>query len=903
MSAQALPPQQPGEVRTTCPYCGVGCGVLVRADADHRVQVRGDPDHPANWGRLCSKGRALGETTGPGGRLLHPRIHGRRCDWATALRTVAEGFSRIIREHGPDAVGFYVSGQLLTEDYYVANKLMKGFIGSANIDTNSRLCMASSVAGHLRAFGEDAVPGNYADLEQADLVVLAGSNLAWCHPVLYRRLEAARARRPDMRVVVIDPRQTETAALADLHLALRPGTDVALWNGLLRHLAESAVGLSERLAEQSRLDSPLNQALAGAPGPEQVADRCGLDQQAVRRFYHWFAATERTVSVYSQGMNQSSQGTDKVNALLNTHVLTGRIGRPGSGPFSVTGQPNAMGGREVGGLANQLAAHMGFSDEERARVQAFWASSRIAERPGLKAMELFRAASEGRIKALWIMGTNPVVSLPDADLARQALARCEWVVASDCMADTDTTRLAHVLLPAAAWGEKSGTVTNSERRISRQRPFRAPMGEARPDWWIITNVARRMGHDAAFPYQSPREIFDEHARLTCVNDPGTTAGGRALDLGALTGLSEAEWEGLEPVQWPCPRRRSDGRIPPGESRLFHADPFPTPDGRPRIVTVCAGQPAHPTDADWPLALNTGRFRDHWHTLTRTGLAPRLNGHEPEPRCDIHPDDARRHRISDGALVRVASRWGEVLLRARHEPATRRGSVFVPMHWNDEHAANARINRVVNPVTDPVSGQPESKHTPVALRSVETAFHAFALSTDTGLRAPDADYWVRARGDGYRIYRLAGRCLPDDWQVWATEWLGSEGTALEMSDQAQGVFRWARLETGRLQACLFVAADPAALPDHRWLGEQMGRGRALQPDQHTDLLAGGPAGQPRDGRPICACFGVGECTLEAVVAAGARSQEAVTRQCKAGGGCGSCRPAIETIIRRLEPAVA
>lgn len=468
----------PVETKTTCPYCGVGCGVIAKITEDGTVSVKGDPDHPANYGRLCSKGSALAETIDLDGRILHPEIGGRRVGWDDALDLVARKFSDAVAEHGPDSVAFYVSGQLLTEDYYVANKLMKGFIGSANIDTNSRLCMSSSVAGHRRAFGSDTVPGTYEDLERADLVILTGSNLAWCHPVLYQRLAAAKAKRPGMKVVVIDPRRTMTADIADLHLAIRPDTDVALFVGLFSHL------VSNNAIDQNYVAAHTNGfaetfAVASSVSFADVLEQTGLPAMQLREFYRLFTTTEKVVTCYSQGVNQSSSGTDKVNAILNCHLATGRIGRPGMGPFSLTGQPNAMGGREVGGLANMLAAHMAIeSAEDRDRVQRFWRSPAIAQKPGLKAVDLFQAVADGRIKALWIMATNPVVSMPDADAVEAAIKSCPFVVVSDVLKETDTARHAHVLLPSLGWGEKSGTVTNSERRISRQRSFLDAPGEA-----------------------------------------------------------------------------------------------------------------------------------------------------------------------------------------------------------------------------------------------------------------------------------------------------------------------------------------------------------------------------------------------------------------------------------------
>ena len=542
-------------VRTTCPYCGVGCGLLVSADGS----VSGDPKHPANFGRLCSKGAALGETLSPTGRLLQPAIAGRSASWDEALDLIAARFAEMIDCHGPDAVAFYVSGQLLTEDYYVANKLMKGFIGSANIDSNSRLCMASSVSGHIRAFGEDIVPGCYEDIEEADLAVLVGSNTAWCHPVLFQRLAAAKKTR-GTRVVVIDPRRTETCDIADLHLPLRPGSDVALFSGLLRYLADRDAC---DIGWMTRYTTGFDAALACAPSLAEAATITDSPIADLAAFYDWFAVTDRTVTLYSQGVNQSAAGTDKVNAILNCHLATGRLGRPGMGPFSLTGQPNAMGGREVGGLANQLASHMGFDDPaDIDRVRRFWRAPYIAQHPGLKAVDLFEAVSAGSIKAIWILGTNPAASLPRAARVRAGLASCPFVVVSDCW-ETDTTRLAHIVLPAAGWGEKDGTVTNSERRISRQRVFRSPPGEARPDWWMLCEVARRMGWREAFAYRGCADIFREHAALSAFENEGT--GRRIFDIGELVTLSDTEYEKLEPLQWPAPGRSVEGS---GSARLF-----------------------------------------------------------------------------------------------------------------------------------------------------------------------------------------------------------------------------------------------------------------------------------------------------------------------------------------------
>ncbi|MBT7755859.1 MAG: molybdopterin-dependent oxidoreductase, partial [Rhodospirillaceae bacterium] len=597
-------------VKTTCAYCGVGCGILATTHTDGSVEFEGDPDHPANFGRLCSKGAALGDTLSLDDRLLQPMVDGRPSNWDGALDQVARRFADTIAAHGPDSVAFYVSGQLLNEDYYLANKLMKGFIGSANIDTNSRLCMASSVAGHKRAFGADTVPGCYEDLELADVIVLVGSNLAWCHPVLYQRIAAVRAQH-GTKIAVIDPRQTATTEAADLHLPLAAGSDVALFNGLLAHLDKTGV-LDHGYVDRYTSGFAAALATAQASSIDDIAANTGLTPAALQDFYDLFAGTERVITVYSQGVNQSTYGTDKVNAIINCHLATGRIGRPGMGPFSVTGQPNAMGGREVGGLANQLACHMDLENpEHHALVRTFWNAENLADRPGLKAVELFEAVRVGRIKALWIMATNPVDSLPEADTVRAALQACPFVVVSDVARHTDTTAHADVLLPAAAWGEKAGTVTNSERRISRQRAFLPKAGAVRPDWWIIQQVARRMGFADAFNFRHPAEIFAEYAELSGLDNGGK----RDFDISAHEAISNEDYEGLQPFQWPMEK----GSIS-CQTRFFADGQFFTPDRRARFIATTPAKPASAVSAEYPLVLNTGRIRDQWHTMTRTGKA-------------------------------------------------------------------------------------------------------------------------------------------------------------------------------------------------------------------------------------------------------------------------------------------
>ncbi|HET9448244.1 MAG TPA: molybdopterin-dependent oxidoreductase, partial [Steroidobacteraceae bacterium] len=846
-------------------------------------------DHPANFGKLCSKGSALGETLNRAGRLLHPHIRGQQTSWDEALDYVANGFRRIIERDGPDAVALYVSGQLLTEDYYVANKLMKGYIGSANIDTNSRLCMSSAVAGHKRAFGEDVVPVCYDDVSLADLVVLVGSNTAWCHPVLFQRITAARQERPHMKIVVIDPRRTATCEFADLHLPVRAGTDVWLFNGLLaflHHHGAVATQFVER--STSGVDKALRVAEKSAGSVREVAKACGVEEHALTEFYRLFARTEKTLTLFSQGVNQSSAGTDKVNSIINCHLLTGRIGRPGMGPFSVTGQPNAMGGREVGGLATTLAAHMDIESADHRRiVQEFWKSPVIASTPGLKAIDLFEAIHEGRVKAVWIMATNPVVSLPDADRAREALRRCELVVASDCVQHTDTTALAHVLLPAAGWAEKDGTVTNSDRRISRQRAFLPLPGEAKPDWWIISQVARRLGHYKAFAFEAANEIFAEHAALSGAQNDG----GRAFDIRGLSSLSGDEYDRLAPIQWPVPTPNH-----PGTERLLSDGRYFHPDGKARFIATQPRPPVNTPDEQFPLVLNTGRVRDQWQTMTRTGYAPRLTSHAPEPYVDMHAQDALLAGTREGELVRVATRWGSIIVRLRITGEMPRGMVFVPMHWNGAFSSDARVGALINPIVDPISGEPEFKHTPARVTPFSVRWHGFVLARHS-LASPDVTWWTLARGNQHLRYEIAGRKLPRDWSMWARRLLNAADDAdwIEYSDPAAHVFRGALLVDDRISACVYLSPRPD-LPSRTWLASLFERGR-IGDAERAGLLMGQPADPGADtGAIVCSCFGVGRKTIcDAIRNDRLATTQEIGNKLRAGTNCGSCVAEIRALL--------
>lgn len=883
---QMTTPIQP--VRTTCPYCGVGCGVKAAALPGGGAVIEGDADHAASRGRLCVKGSALGETLGLDGRLLHPMLRRdgalQRASWDEALDAVANGFARIVAEHGPDAVALYVSGQILTEDYYVANKFMKGYVGSANIDTNSRLCMSSAVAGHKRAFGEDIVPGCYEDFELADVIVLVGSNAAWCHPTLFHRIAAVKEARPEMRIVVLDPRRTATCELADLHLPLKPGSDVRLFNGLLAYLArEGMVDRDFVGAHTSGLDAALAVADENV---DEVARACGLDAGQLRDFYALFARTGRVVTAFSMGVNQSSSGTDKVNAIINCHLATGRIGKPGMGPFSLTGQPNAMGGREVGGLANMLAAHLDLErPAHRDAVRSFWDAPRIAGKAGLKAVDLFRAIEAGSVKAVWIMGTNPVVSMPDADQVRRALAACELVVVSDVVSGLDTAPYAHVMLPALAWGEKDGTVTNSERCISRQRAFLPAPGAARADWQALCGVAARMGF-AGFDYTSAHQIFDEHARLSAWRNDGECR--RLFRLDPLVGMDRAAYDALQPVQWPL---QPDGS---GTARLFGDGRFSHADGKARFVAARAREPVNAIGGEFPLVLNTGRLRDQWHTMSRTGKSPRLAGHAPEPFVDLHPHDALLAGVREGELARVTSRWGALVARVAHGGGIARGAAFVPIHWNGQTASDARVGAVVNPEVDPVSGEPEFKHTPVRIEPFGVAWYGFILSR-AELNLERVAHWTRVRGSGFVRYELGGR-EPMSFEG-ARALLGAreDDDWIEYQDKSAGALRAALLVDGRLQACLFVSKRPD-LPSRAWLGGLFAQEALGKAERATLLAARAPSVGPDPGPTVCSCFGVGRNTICAAIGArGLATPADVTACTRAGGNCGSCIPEIKTLL--------
>ena len=885
--------------KTTCAYCGVGCGVEAKVNKQGKLDIRGDKDHPANYGQLCSKGYALGETVGFQGRLLTPSIDGIDSDWPTALEHVASEFSKTIEEYGSDSVAFYVSGQLLTEDYYVANKLMKGFIGSANIDTNSRLCMSSTVAGHKRAFGSDTVPICYEDIEMADLVVITGSNLAWCHPVLFQRLKAAKAQRPDLFIVVIDPRKTDTCSIADLHLAIQPETDVALFNGLLSYLAlhnKTDPDYIEKYTDG--FESALSSAIKDSADQLQLTTTLGISQADLTAFYQQFANTEKTLTIYSQGVNQSSQGTDKVNSILNCHIATARIGKPGMGPFSVTGQPNAMGGREVGGLANTLAAHMEFgNDNDHQLVSDFWKTEQLATRPGLKAIDLFDAMYQGKIKAIWIMATNPVVSLPDSTKVIAALKKCPLVVVSDCIKDTATTQLANVLLPAQGWSEKSGTVTNSERRISRQRKILSSPGEAKADWWIICEIAKRMGFKQSFSYQHEGEIFTEYAKMTALGNQDGLA--RDLNLIGLTQLDAQGYSQLIPQQWPVKTLQTSFV----QQRIFADNRFFTANQKAQFIAIAMPLNKKINSDEYPLTMNSGRVRDHWHTMTRTGLSSRLSAHISEPFVAISNADAQLNHLQDGDLTTVSSPQGAVLVRATISSNMSKGQVFIPIHWNQQTASNANVCALISKNNvDLISGQPAFKSSTVNIKKWHYNSEALLLTTQQ-LVVSEFDYWVIQKVENGYLYRIA--------DVLSVELLSKKLKALiggqtqthkviDYSNQQKTQYRHTRITNQQISSA-FIASDNLQNQKLEWMENVLAQ--PLDISTERTLMTGFVEGRLASGKIICACKQVGQVAIDnAIKQTAGNCVKKVCQQTGAGTGCGSCIPEITQLINETHGAL-
>lgn len=695
--------------KTCCPYCGVGCGLLVGVNEEDVLKVKGDPDHPANFGDICAKAVFLPRALRTSDRLLFPQIRARRDEpftrvpWELALKTIAQKFREIIEEDGPDAIAFYGSGQLLTEDYYVGNKLAKGFLRTNNFDTNSRLCMASAVVGYKTSLGSDGPPLAYADFELANCFLLIGTNTAECHPILFKRIERRKLRLPErVKVIVVDPRRTETADLADLYLPTRPGTDIALLNGMLHVLLQE--GLVDRaFIENHTRGFEAVEAVVGRYPPEVAAQICGIPASLLIEAALIFGRAQGAITLWSMGVNQSTVGVHKNNAIHNLHLATGKIGKPGSGPFSLTGQPNAMGGRETGGLSHLLPGYRRITNpHDRATVAQAWGipADHLSPKPGLSALDLFEALARGEVKAVWILCTNPAVSVPDGDFIEKALRQAELVVVQDAYHPTETTQLAHVLLPAAQWPEKEGVMTNSERRLTYLPKLLEPPGEALPDWRILTLFAREMGFKEAFPYESPEEIFQEFVTLT---------------QGTLCDSSGVSYERLKqegPLQWPCPSPDH-----PGTARLYTDHRFPTPDGRAIFIPVEHQEPFEPPDTAYPLVLTTGRVKNQWHTMTRTGKVESLLKACREPFLELNPLDAKQWGILDGDFVEVTSRRGKAIVQARVTEEIRPGTCFMPFHWGRRYGFFKAANNLTITARDPISRQPELKACAVRVKKV------------------------------------------------------------------------------------------------------------------------------------------------------------------------------------------
>lgn len=916
------------ETRSTCPYCGVGCGVVIASRDGQITGVRGDPEHPANFGRLCTKGSTLHLTATPEvtrqTRLLQPMQRAARgaapqpLGWDAALDSAAARFASVITAHGPDAVGFYLSGQLLTEDYYVFNKLAKGLIGTNNLDTNSRLCMSSAVAGYKQTLGADAPPACYDDLQHADCLFIVGSNTAWAHPILFRRIEDAKRANAALQIVVVDPRRTDTCEIADLHLALQPGTDVMLFHGMLHlMLREGWTQPAYIAAHTSGFDALAT--LVRECTPERVAAVCGIAQDALLQATRLFATSPATLSLYCMGMNQSSSGTAKNAALINLHLATAQIGRRGAGPFSLTGQPNAMGGREVGGLSNLLPAHRDLANAaHRAEVAAFWGVEQVPAQPGKSAIEMFQAAADGEVRALWIACTNPAQSMPDQATVRRALQRAEFVVVQEAFAGTATCAFADLLLPATTWGEKEGTVTNSERRISRVRAAVPPSGMARHDWHIATDFARRLaerlGRGAAlFPYTTPESVWNEHRETTR---------GRDLDI---TGMDYAMLEAA-PQQWPLPAGATQGR-----PRLYEDGRFATADGRARFVATPYQAVAEPRGDHYPFSLNTGRLRDQWHGMSRTGTLGRLFGHVPEPVVQMHAQDMARHRLADGDLVQVSSRRGSIVVPVVASAELGASQAFIAMHWGPEYLggrsstgmALAGVNALTTPQHCPVSKQPELKHTAVKILKAELPWSLLAMAWLPDGEALQARAQLRALADALAfvscvpfgatgngtghtgvLLRAADHAAPDsDLLAQIEQVLGLSGLdTLRYADPRRGQRRAVRLQRDGAAAHVvgvLLAGDTRA---EAWLRALL-QDRLPAQDFGRQLLsfqAEAPAGVQSRGKIVCSCFGVSESAIRDRLGqcsgSGEQRLAALQGALQCGTNCGSCMPELKRMVR-------
>ncbi len=893
------------EVKSTCCYCGVGCGILVETENGVISGVRGDPDHPANRGRLCTKGATLNQTANATYRLQYPEKRpqrgapGLRLHWDQALDEAAERFAAIIREHGPDSVAFYISGQLMTEDYYVFNKLAKGLIGTNNVDTNSRLCMSSAVAGYKQTLGADAPPCSYADIAQAKVIFIAGANPAVAHPIVFRYVEDAKAANPDLKIIVADPRRSESAEIADLHLPIKPGTDIALFNGMLNILINEGMIDEAYIAAHTTGFDALREIVKKFP-PAIAADICGIATADLLQAARWFGTCGAALSLYCQGLNQSAHGTHNNAALIHLHLATGQIGKPGAGPFSLTGQPNAMGGREVGGLSNLMSAHRDLANPaHRAEMARFWGVPYVPSKPGRSAIDLFGALKSGEIKAVWIACTNPAQSLPNQAAVRAALETADYVVLQEAYGNTDTAAYADLLLPASGWGEKHGTVTNSERCITRVLPAVQAPGEARHDWEIVVDFARRLGarldHAAAgrlFPYTDAEAIFNEHRESTR---------GRDLDI---TGLSYALLEAEGPQQWPYPEGAASGAV-----RLYEDGRFPTPDSKARFVPTEHLPTAEATSSDYPISLLSGRMRDHWHGMSRTGTVPRLFNLEDEPLLAMHPCDLRHRGLEDGDLARVSNGRGHMMVRVAERPGLVRGRAWMPMHWGNQFMNTPGANALACDATDPYSKQPELKHAAVQIEKAELPYpltvvrrcasQSEALALLQGARGqlaayPYASAGLYGRKSPLVVFRAATAEALDETAIAALDRLfgmAGEVGAIVYADATRKVSKKAIAHDGRLLGVRLVGETLA----QAWLKQAMAEDEL---DASLIRFALAPTAKPPVSMPVrnivCKCADVSDEQINAALAGGA-DLPALQDSLKCGTFCGSCVPDIKRMV--------
>lgn len=898
---------QPKQVTTsTCAYCGVGCGLDITAVDNIAIELQGSKAHPANLGRLCVKGTHLLETVDITGRLLTPEINNVKVPWSQATKVVADALSDTIARYGKNSVAFYASGQLLTEDYYVANKLMKGYIGAGNIDTNSRLCMSSAVSAYKRAFGEDVVPCNYKDLETTQLVILTGSNAAWTHPVLFQRIEHARKNNPDMKVVVIDPRLTVTAQSADLFIPIKPGSDAALFNGLLHYLAQHQ-GIDEDYVTQHTDGFEATLSAVKAWTIEKVADYCDIEVKELHSFYRLFCKSTSVITLYSMGINQSTSGVDKCNAIINCHLASGKIAKAGSGPFSITGQPNAMGGREVGGLANQLTAHLDIENSAHRRyVQKYWQSPTMVESAGKSTIAMFDAIAKGEIKAIWIMGTNPLVSVPNVEKIQSALKQCPLVIVSDCTAENDTLAYADIKLPATPWLEKNGTVTNSERTISRQRSVHKASGLARPDWKILADVAKAMGF-TGFDYLNESEIFTEFAGLTAPNKIAS----RVFDISALAQLTHQEYDQLQPVQWPV------SKAPFSENkRVFQAGKFSTPNGRARFIPISPRMPEHQLSEQFPFTLNSGRLRDHWHTMTRTGLSSTLTLHTDKPCIYLNPEDMRKLAIKENTLVGLSSEFSQtkeqVIVFAKADNGLLKNNAFMPIHWNKQFSSHANVSHLYPGKVDPLSHQPEMKQAAIKLSKPQFLTQGYCFISDKLGKGIDrhcfvngqnntVDFWLKNKTRFGAQYSIAHYQSITDVLLWSQQ-LVSDNDASSEDDE------WLCFQDGstsyvillRQKSLMLVNYFSSVWPAYEtsWLEYAFNKNHLLFSDIQA-LMLGQASKEYVRGKQVCACYNVAENSIIHAIESGAKSIQALGERLKCGTGCGSCKPELLGLIKQYQ----